>query len=74
MSQEHSHGRVMINEDECLGCALCVEICPVGCLSLADAPNRLGVRPARYSGDGCRADGLCSYACPEPGALTILAG
>jgi NAD-dependent dihydropyrimidine dehydrogenase PreA subunit len=74
MTPGSGEGRVTIDEDECSGCGLCVEICPAGCLVLADGLNRHGVRPARYSGDGCRADGLCSYACPEPGALTILSG
>ena len=33
--------------------------------------NALGYHPARYVGAGCNACGVCFYACPEPGAVTV---
>lgn len=64
----------MVREEECKGCALCVVVCPAGCLEVVDHLNHQGYHPVRYSGDGCRADGLCFYACPEPGAIAVYRG
>lgn len=64
-------GWVEFHEDSCTGCGLCIAICPVGCLELSLAVNRHGYRPARYRGSGCRADGACFRACPEPDAITV---
>ena len=63
---------VSIDASQCRGCGLCILACPVGCLELGDEFNDLGYHPVRYSGDGCRADGLCSDACPAPGAIALV--
>lgn len=72
MSGTSGNGWVVIDPGECTGCALCIEVCPVGCLMLSEEVGRNGYRSAVYSGDACRADGFCAYACPEPGALTFI--
>jgi 2-oxoglutarate ferredoxin oxidoreductase subunit delta len=36
-----------------------------------EAINALGYHPARYSGSGCTACGICFYSCPEPGAISV---
>lgn len=74
MTDAGSRGWVVIDAEECKGCALCIEVCPAGCLSLSNHLNHQGYHPVRYSGEGCRADGLCFYACPEPGAITVFQG
>ena len=71
MSEHGSRGWVVVDEDACNGCALCIEVCPAGCLSLADAANRHGDPFVRFSGEGCRADGLCTYACPVADAIAL---
>ncbi len=63
--------RVVVHEDACTGCGLCITVCSVGCLELSDAPNRLGSHPVRYTGAGCRGDAACFRACPEPGAIRV---
>lgn len=73
---EESQGRkdntVIINEDECKGCGLCIEICPKDVLFQQPHLNRMGYHPAGYRGEGCIGCGFCFYACPEPGAITVL--
>jgi NAD-dependent dihydropyrimidine dehydrogenase PreA subunit len=74
MSEAKTRGWVVIDGEECKGCALCVAICPAGCLVILPTLNHQGYHPAAYTGDGCRADGLCFYACPEPGAIACYKG
>ncbi|HEU4401261.1 MAG TPA: ferredoxin family protein [Candidatus Polarisedimenticolia bacterium] len=74
MSEPGTRGFVVIRQEECKGCGMCILACPVGCLSFAEALNHQGYHPIVYAGDGCRADGLCFYACPEPGAIAVYKG
>lgn len=62
---------VVIDRSRCKGCGLCIATCPVGCLVFDEAFDDCGYHPVIYSGKGCRLDGLCADACPEPGAITI---
>jgi len=48
-----------------------VVACPVKVLSLAPDLNAHGYHPAHYRGSGCTACGICFYACPELGAITV---
>ena len=66
-------GHVEIHADECKGCALCVEACPLGGLQISRTTlNRLGYHPVEFLEVGCTGCGVCFYACPEPGALRVL--
>jgi len=66
-------GQVIIIEDECKGCGLCVTACPVEGLVLARVRlNRIGYHPVEFIDNGCTGCGVCFYACPEPGALRVL--
>lgn len=64
-------GLVTVAEELCKGCALCVVACPVRVLELASRLNAHGYHSAYYIGRGCTACGICYYACPEPGAITV---
>ncbi len=64
-------GLVIIAEEICKGCGLCMVACPVNVLELAERLNADGYHPAHYTGRGCTACGICFYACPEPGAITV---
>ena len=57
--------------DTCTKDELCVDACPPKCLKLMSGLNAYGVHPAHYSGEHCTACGICFYACPEPGAITV---
>jgi 2-oxoglutarate ferredoxin oxidoreductase subunit delta len=63
--------KIIIREDECKGCGLCIDACPVDVLFEQPHLNRMGYHPAGYMGDGCTGCGICFYQCPEPGAITI---
>jgi NAD-dependent dihydropyrimidine dehydrogenase PreA subunit len=45
--------------------------CPRNVLQLSARLNQMGYHPAEYLGEGCIACGICFYACPEPGAITV---
>lgn len=44
--------------DECIGCGICTNVCPAGCIRLADG------RAVR-TGENCQACFACIHACPE---------
>ena len=71
MSTVDSRGFVAINFEECKGCELCIEACPVGVLAISDQFNTHGYHVTAYQGSGCTGCGVCFYACPEPGAITV---
>ncbi len=66
-----TRGLVKIREAECKGCGCCVADCPRHVLQLSARLNQMGYHPAEYLGEGCIACGICFYACPEPGAITV---
>ncbi len=70
-TQRLDKGSVKIDVEECKGCSLCVESCTPHVLHLDSRLNRYGYHPAVYEGHGCTGCGLCFYACPEPGAITV---
>ena len=62
---------MVVREDECKGCGLCVDACPKDVIIVAKKLNKNGFHPAQYIGEGCIGCGVCFYACPEPGAITV---
>ncbi len=40
-------GRIVVDEDRCKGCEVCLSVCPKKVIAMADHFNRLGYRPAR---------------------------
>ncbi len=63
--------RIEILEEECKGCGLCIQDCPVKVIEVSPSLNSHGYHPARYKGEGCIGCGICFYVCPEPGAITV---
>lgn len=61
-------GRVVIDEDRCKGCTLCVSACPQDVLLMADDVfNGRGYHPVRYLDPlaRCTGCGLCAVICPD---------
>jgi len=71
MSDVKTRGHVVINAEECKGCELCIESCPVKVLYLTERFNTHSYHPSTYKGEGCTGCGVCFYNCPEPGAITV---
>ncbi len=63
---------IAIAFDECKGCERCIKACPKDLLKLSGKFNTMGYVAVEYIGQGCIGCGNCYYACPEPGAVTIL--
>jgi NAD-dependent dihydropyrimidine dehydrogenase PreA subunit len=64
-------GWITIDQDSCKGCRLCIEACPVHVIEMSDQLNPSSYHFALYTGSGCTACGICWYACPEPGTITV---
>ena len=50
-----------VNEDECIGCNLCVKVCPYGALDLHDTTKG---KVARVTAAMCKGCSICSPVCP----------
>jgi len=64
-------GTIVVDEDLCKGCELCIEACPQHVIALNNkflTPR--GYHPAHLIGDGCNGCGICAMVCPEI-AITV---
>jgi 2-oxoglutarate ferredoxin oxidoreductase subunit delta len=57
---------VLVIDDRCKECGLCIELCPTKILDRHDNYNRFGYRPTYIKDNaGCIGCKICEYACPE---------
>jgi len=63
--------KIIVNENLCKGCELCVKACPRGIIALSDRINAKGYHPAELL-DESKCTGCCSCAimCPDV-AITV---
>ncbi len=47
-----------VNREKCVGCQQCIDVCPMGAISIVNSK-------ARIDGDNCRECGNCAQVCPE---------
>lgn len=66
-----SRGTVLIDQNRCKGCDLCVAFCPQQCLALADDLNARGYHPANLINDDCTGCGVCAVVCPDA-CITVM--
>jgi heterodisulfide reductase subunit A len=52
-----------VDADQCIGCGLCVEVCPFGAIELEEIEGK-GYR-ARNISASCKGCGLCASSCPK---------
>ncbi len=59
--------RIIINEDKCKGCGLCVNACPKKIILLETKRlNKKGYNPAVFvKPEDCTACALCALMCPD---------
>lgn len=60
-------GMILIEEDRCKGCGLCVEFCPQDMLGMAEGRfNAIGYPPVEIiKDDACTGCELCAVMCPD---------
>ena len=58
---------VVINEQNCKGCSICVLTCPRGCIQMiGDKLNAQGYRPPTFVyPERCNTCGFCARLCPD---------
>jgi 2-oxoglutarate ferredoxin oxidoreductase subunit delta len=62
-----TQGMVLIDEDRCKGCGLCVALCPAHALHLAEGRfNLKGYRPVEVAdAEACTGCAVCAVICPD---------
>ncbi|GAK36928.1 MAG: ferredoxin family protein [Bacteroides graminisolvens] len=64
-------GAIVVDNERCKGCSLCVVACPVKVISLAKEVNAKGYNYAReYVEDTCIGCSACATVCPD-GCITV---
>lgn len=60
-------GLVVIDEDRCKGCSLCVTVCPTHALRMAEGRfNIKGYSPVEVTDpEACTGCGVCAIMCPD---------
>ena len=62
---------VVIDEERCKGCGLCISVCPKKVLSFSEKFNSKGYHPAQqHDPDNCIGCGFCYMMCPDT-AITV---
>lgn len=66
-------GRILINEERCKGCELCITACPPGVIGLAEVLNSHGYRPAALLDPDhlCTGCALCATVCPDAAIMVF---
>ncbi len=64
-------GAIVVNEDRCKGCSLCVVACPTKVLALAKKVNPSGYMYVEaINADACIGCASCAIVCPD-GCITV---
>jgi 2-oxoglutarate ferredoxin oxidoreductase subunit delta len=65
-------GRIIINEERCKGCELCIAACPPAVINLSGHLNARGYKPATLLDPEqlCTGCALCAVVCPDA-AITV---
>ena len=59
-------GNVVIDQELCKGCELCIAFCPKRVISVSGKLNAAGYAPASFNNNGeCTGCAVCALVCPE---------
>ncbi len=57
---------IVVKEEWCKGCKICIVRCPVSALEESKNLNKIGVRPPKLKKNNkCNECGLCELLCPD---------
>ena len=70
MAKDKKRGRIVLHNELCKGCGLCVAFCPQNVMAISDALNQMGYSPAKWGEEGhngkmCVACATCATICPD---------
>ncbi len=64
-------GTIIVDEDLCKACELCIEACPQHVIALnPETITPKGYHPAYLAQEGCTGCTICALVCPEA-AITV---
>jgi len=64
-------GTIVVDEDLCKACELCIEACPQHVIELdMEKITPRGFHPAHLAKEGCTGCSICAIVCPEA-AITV---
>ena len=64
-------GTIVVDDNLCKACELCVEACPQHVIELdMETISPRGFHPARLAKDGCTGCEICAIVCPDA-AITV---
>ena len=65
MHRDEETEAVLCDEDKCVGCWMCIMVCPFGAIDWTDfrAPSGEGIQVARVNSTECKGCGLCVASC-----------
>ncbi len=60
-------GKIVINDEFCKGCGICISVCPQHLLRASSHVSKTSYRPAELVDPGgkCTGCGLCAVVCPD---------
>jgi 2-oxoglutarate ferredoxin oxidoreductase subunit delta len=65
-AKESGMPKLVVREDRCKSCGICVEFCPEKCLKIGQQLNAQGYRPVGLADpDACKACAICAKMCPD---------
>jgi 2-oxoglutarate ferredoxin oxidoreductase subunit delta len=70
MEKKIERGHIIIDQELCKGCYLCISVCPRKVISISKSINRQGYYPAAFKdmnkdNKGCIACVRCATICPD---------
>ncbi len=58
--------KVLVNEERCKSCGLCVAVCPKHVLKISEKLNSKGYHPVElFDNENCISCGFCYLICPD---------
>ena len=58
--------KIIIDQECCKGCFLCISACPRGLIKLDNRLNKKGIRPVKFINNGkCSGCLQCALVCPD---------